>query len=246
MPDEHEIVGFRVQAFSPGRRIIVGSEAVGLLGIDADQSSPDLGRLAGPGLARVDHPSWPHAELLDRMTCHPGNVVDALVDERSLLVLALGLGLPMLNQVELHGHHGRARTTRPSREAEHNRDASPIIGVVTRDDVLAKCAGFPGAVEDYPFGDGVAVFKVGGRMFVLVSLDGEPGSLNLKCDPELALVLRAQYPAVRPGYHQDKRHWNTVELDGSLGGELLEMIDHSYQRVVSRLPRVERTRLDWA
>lgn len=81
-------------------------------------------------------------------------------------------------------------------------------------------------------------------MFALVSLDGHPGSVNLKCDPELALALRAQYAAVRPGDHQDKRHWNTVELDGSLHAEeLAEMIEHSYQLIVSRLPRAERVRV---
>ena len=101
-----------------------------------------------------------------------------------------------------------------------------------------------GAVEDYPFGDGVAVYKVGGRMFALVSLDGDPGSVNLKCDPDLVLELRARYPAVRPGYHQDKRHWNTVELDGSIPeSELREMIEQSYELVVSRLPRADRARL---
>ncbi|MGH3776786.1 MAG: MmcQ/YjbR family DNA-binding protein [Pseudonocardiaceae bacterium] len=109
---------------------------------------------------------------------------------------------------------------------------------MTRDEVLDRCASLPGSIEDYPFGDGVAVFKVGGRMFALVSLDGEPGSVNLKCDPELALALRAKYAAVRPGYHQNKRHWNTVELDGSIeDDELREMIDHSYELVVSQLTR---------
>jgi predicted DNA-binding protein (MmcQ/YjbR family) len=62
----------------------------------------------------------------------------------------------------------------------------------------------PGAAEDYPFGDGVAVLNVGGRMFTLVSLEGSRGSLNLKCDPEVALEWPARYSAVRPGYHQDK------------------------------------------
>ena len=101
-----------------------------------------------------------------------------------------------------------------------------------------------GAVEDYPFGDEVAVYKVGGRMFALVSLDGDRGSVNLKCDPDLVLELRDRYPAVRPGYHQDKRHWNTVELDGSITeSELREMIEQSYELVVNRLPRADRARL---
>jgi predicted DNA-binding protein (MmcQ/YjbR family) len=115
---------------------------------------------------------------------------------------------------------------------------------MTRDEVLELCAGLPGAVEDYPFGDGVAVFKVGGRMFALVSLEGIPGSVNLKCDPGLALEWRKRYSAVRPGYHQNKRYWNTVELDGSVDdSELREMVDHSYDLVVRQLPRAVRERL---
>ena len=110
--------------------------------------------------------------------------------------------------------------------------------------MLERCSGFPGAVENQPFGDDVAVFKVGGKMFALVMLDGEPGFVNLKCDPDWALELRATYDAVRPGYHQDKRHWNTVELDGTVEDcELGGMIDHSYELVVRSLPRSERARL---
>ena len=129
--------------------------------------------------------------------------------------------------------------------AESNpRHSHQTVAHMTRDDVLELCGSFPGAVEDYPFGDGVAVFKVGGRMFALVSLDGDPGSVNLKCDPGLALELRAVYAAVRPGYHQDKRRWNTVELNGSIDDdELREMIDHPYERVVEQLPHTQRTRL---
>jgi hypothetical protein len=77
----------------------------------------------------------------------------------------------------------------------------------------------PGAVKDYPFGAGVAAFKIGGRMFALVPLDGSRGSVNLKCDPEPALELRARHWYVRPGYHQNKRHRNTVELDGSIDAQ---------------------------
>jgi predicted DNA-binding protein (MmcQ/YjbR family) len=115
---------------------------------------------------------------------------------------------------------------------------------MTRDDVLKLCAGLPGAVEDYPFGDGIAVFKVGGRMFALVPLEGSPSSVNLKCDPDLALELRDRYPAVRPGYHQNKRHWNTVELDGSIDDdEIRWMVDHSYELVVRGLPSALRAGL---
>ena len=112
------------------------------------------------------------------------------------------------------------------------------------DQVLAVCSTLPGAVEDYPFGDDVAVFKVGGKMFALVMLAATPGSVNLKCDPDRALELRAMYAAVRPGYHMNKRHWNTVELDGTVeDADLREMIDHSYELVLGRLPRSERARL---
>ena len=110
--------------------------------------------------------------------------------------------------------------------------------------MLEVCSGLPGAVEDYPFGDEVAVFKVGGKMFALVMLAGDPGSVNLKCDPDWALELRDRHGAVRPGYHQDKRHWNTVELDGSMDvAEVRELIDHSYELVVRRLPKQEQARL---
>ena len=113
-----------------------------------------------------------------------------------------------------------------------------------RDLVMAACGAKPGAVEDYPFGDDVAVFKVAGRMFALVPLGGTPGNISLKCDPELAVVLRGRYAGVTPGYHLNKRHWNTVVLDGSVpGGEVLELIDHSYDLVVARLTRAQRDQL---
>lgn len=77
---------------------------------------------------------------------------------------------------------------------------------MTRDDVLDLCAALPGAVEDNPFGpfgEGVAVFELRGRMFAVIPLEGSPASVNLKCDPHAALGLRARYPSVRPGYHQN-------------------------------------------
>jgi predicted DNA-binding protein (MmcQ/YjbR family) len=115
---------------------------------------------------------------------------------------------------------------------------------MTRDDVLEFCAGRPAAFEDYPFGDGVAVFKVGGRMFALVSLEGGQGFVNLKCDPDLALELRARHAAVRPGYHANKRHWNSVDLDGTIDtDDLAEMIEHSYHLVLDGLPRATRADL---
>ena len=107
--------------------------------------------------------------------------------------------------------------------------------------MLARCRGLPGATEEYPFGEENAVFKVGGKMFALVSLEGEPGQVNLKCDPGLAEALRETYPAVTPGYHMNKRHWNTVLLDGTVPGAALdEWIQESYDLVLASLPRAQR------
>jgi predicted DNA-binding protein (MmcQ/YjbR family) len=101
-----------------------------------------------------------------------------------------------------------------------------------------------GAVEDFPFGEGVSVFKVAGKMFAIAALGADPLQLSLKCEPELAQALRAQHRAVRPGYHLNKRHWNTVTLDGSLADEEVgAMIDDSYDLVVDGLPRAVRQNL---
>jgi predicted DNA-binding protein (MmcQ/YjbR family) len=113
-----------------------------------------------------------------------------------------------------------------------------------RDRVILECSAKPGSAEDYPFGDEVAVFKVAGKMFALVSLGAPPGSVSLKCDPELAAELRARYAAITAGYHLSKRHWNTITLDGSVpADELLDLIDHSYELVAGGLTRAERARL---
>jgi predicted DNA-binding protein (MmcQ/YjbR family) len=110
--------------------------------------------------------------------------------------------------------------------------------------VIAACSAKPGTVEDYPFGDEVAVFKVAGKMFALVPLGETPASISLKCDPELAAFLRNRYTGVAPGYHLNKRHWNTLTLDGSVpDDEVLELIDHSYDLVVARLTRAQRNQL---
>jgi len=103
----------------------------------------------------------------------------------------------------------------------------------------------PEAVEDFPFGPDVYVYKIGGRMFAtLVESDGL-ARMNVKCDPDEALFLRDTFPAVRPGYHMNKRHWNTVILDGSIPrGEIERMIDRSYGLVVRKLPRSERVALE--
>ena len=104
MTDEHEVVHLRVEAFDPCRGVVVWSEVVALLNFGAQQYTPHIGRLTGPGLARVDNPGGRYPELVDRPTSHTRNAVSALVGERSLRVFILGLGLPMLNEEELHGH----------------------------------------------------------------------------------------------------------------------------------------------
>ncbi len=89
----------------------------------------------------------------------------------------------------------------------------------------------------------MTVFKVAGKMFALL-LDAETPRLTLKCDPHLALALRERFPAVGPGYHSNKRHWNTIDLNGSIPeNELLEMIEHSYQLIVGRLTKAEHATL---
>lgn len=99
----------------------------------------------------------------------------------------------------------------------------------------------PGALKDYPFGPEYLVCKVGGKMFALIALTAEPLRVNLKCDPEHAEVLRGYYPAVLPGYHMNKRHWNTVVLDGSIpADEILSMTEDSYRLVVNSLPKRSR------
>jgi predicted DNA-binding protein (MmcQ/YjbR family) len=102
----------------------------------------------------------------------------------------------------------------------------------------------PGASETFPFGPETSVFKVAGKMFALSRLDGEPLSVSLKCEPELAVHLRDTYPAVQPGYHLNKRHWNTITLDGSLADKaVIELIEDSYDLVVEGLPAGERSKL---
>ena len=103
----------------------------------------------------------------------------------------------------------------------------------------------PDAVLDYPFGPEVAVFKIRNKMFAtLVETDGEAYS-NLKCDPQEALMLRDLFPEVAPGYHMNKKHWNTVHLRGELPqGEIERMMDNSYTLVVKRLPKKTRQSLE--
>lgn len=95
----------------------------------------------------------------------------------------------------------------------------------------------PGVTESFPFGEETLVFKVGGKIFLLIGVD-EATRFNVKCDPELAVELREQHNEVKPGYHMNKTHWNTVYMDGALTDkQLRDMIDHSYDLILKSLPK---------
>ena len=99
----------------------------------------------------------------------------------------------------------------------------------------------PGATEDTPFGPEFLVYRIAGKMFALVNWQAEPLTINLKCEPELALLLREIHPEVKPGWHMNKQHWNTVTLVEDLDTDLWQSwIKHSYERVVAGLPRARR------
>jgi predicted DNA-binding protein (MmcQ/YjbR family) len=96
------------------------------------------------------------------------------------------------------------------------------------------CISKKGATESFPFGDDTLVFKAREKIFALVNLDGDL-SINLKCDPDLAIDLREKYSSVIPGYHMNKKHWNTVLLDGSVSDkEVFSWIDHSYELITGK------------
>lgn len=97
------------------------------------------------------------------------------------------------------------------------------------------CLSKPGTEETLPFGPDTLVYKVGGKVFLLVGLDAEDLRFNVKCDPDKAIELRDEYPCVLPGFHMNKKHWNTIVVDGSVSNALLkEWIDHSYGLVAPK------------
>ncbi|MEU4497423.1 MmcQ/YjbR family DNA-binding protein [Streptomyces sp. NBC_00210] len=111
-------------------------------------------------------------------------------------------------------------------------------------ELRAFCLEFNAAVEEFPFGPETSVFKVHGKLFALGALDAEPLKVNLKCEPEIAVRLRGEYAAIVPGWHMNKRHWNTVTV-GELPDRMVrELIEDSYDLVVAGLPRADRLRLD--
>ena len=112
-------------------------------------------------------------------------------------------------------------------------------------DFCAHCLSLPAVEETTPFGPEVLVYKVGGKMFATAVPDEHPHQVNLKCDPERALELRDRYADVTPGYHMNKKHWNTLTLGGRLPASLVrELIEHSYQLVVASLPKKAREELN--
>ena len=118
--------------------------------------------------------------------------------------------------------------------------------------VRSLCLGQPGAFEDFPFGPDTAVFKVRARpsstakLFALAWPHGSSARLNLKCEPALAEQLRAAHPEITPGYHMNKKHWNTVDCSGALPEETVrELVEDSWDLVVEGLPRLDREALGW-
>jgi len=107
------------------------------------------------------------------------------------------------------------------------------------------CISKAGTTEEFPFDKDTLVFKVMGKMFALCGLEHQPLFINLKCDPDRAVELREQYDCIQPAYHMNKKHWNSVYIEsGELSrNELLELIDHSYQLVVSKLPKKVKAEL---
>ena len=114
------------------------------------------------------------------------------------------------------------------------------------EELREQCLSFAGAEETFPFGPETSVFKVGGKMFALSRFNPDDLRVSLKCEPRLAENLRAVHTEVIPGYHLNKQHWNTVILGGKLGDESIrDMIEDSYDLVVSKLPKAERRALGW-
>jgi predicted DNA-binding protein (MmcQ/YjbR family) len=121
------------------------------------------------------------------------------------------------------------------------------LGYVDADALQELCLAFAGSEESYPFSAGLACFKVAGKLFALSRLAEQPLRVSLKCEPGLAEQLRAAHPEIVPGYHLNKRHWTTVALDGSLPDQMVaDMVQDSYDLVVSAMARPRRRALRWA
>lgn len=112
------------------------------------------------------------------------------------------------------------------------------------EELRTYCLSKKEVTEAFPFDNDTLVFKVGGKLFLLCSLETSPLRFNVKCNPEKAIELRGNYACVKPGYHMNKTHWNTVEVDGSVSKKLLQnWIDDSYNLIVNSLPKKDRERI---
>ncbi len=126
---------------------------------------------------------------------------------------------------------------------------------ITAGALRAAALAMSGAYEDFPFGPENSVFKVRapsggterpGKVFAIGDLSGKPMKISLKCDPELAPALRAANPGITPGYHLNKRHWNTVDTSSVESDMVVEMLEDSYDLVVAGLPRKQQEALEWS
>lgn len=117
--------------------------------------------------------------------------------------------------------------------------------MLNRQDLRTYCLSMTGAYEEFPFGPEAAVFKVKGKMFALIPVDDDPTSISLKCDPVEAVMLRQNYASVQPGYHMNKKHWNTVSITGDIpDSNIYEMIEDSYILVRQKLKKADRKALE--
>lgn len=107
------------------------------------------------------------------------------------------------------------------------------------------CLSKKGVTEDFPFDEVTLCLRVAGKIFAITGLDAADFTVNLKCEPDYAVELRERYPEVQPGWHMNKKHWNTVDFEGALDGKMLRhLIDHSYEQVVKTLKKAEREALE--
>ena len=127
---------------------------------------------------------------------------------------------------------------------------SPLLSLISYlnkmnlEELREYCLSLPHVTEDMPFGEDILVFRICNRIFVLTSLESVPLRVSLKCDPERAIELREQYPdKIIAGYHLNKKHWNTVLLEGLPPALIKEMIQHSYDQVLDKVPKKEREKL---
>ncbi len=106
------------------------------------------------------------------------------------------------------------------------------------ENIREYCLSKRATTEGFPFNDSTLAFKVAGKIFALANLDTHPLKINLKCDPEKAIDLREHFKSVRPGYHMNKKHWNTLKINGEISREILiNLIDHSYNLVIAKLSK---------